>query len=213
MNKVNDIQEELKGLGCIKLAAIGKAMPYSVPIGYFENFSNTLHKYDKEEIEESAGNWGKQLPYNVPDGYFEALPAKIAASVKLDRAGRKIPFEVPGGYFDLLPAKILLAAKESSQQAARIIPFTRAKIFGAIKWAAAAVLLIGIGIGSYSTFRSTPNSAEMILSSVPGNEINEYIQHNYRIDADRVVGSNSEINNIQLDKKDIIQYLDENGWD
>ena len=47
---------------------------------------------------------------------------------------------------------------------------------------------------------------------VPNNDIQDYLQRIYRMDMNLVVDNNA-INNMKLDKKDIIQYLDETGWD
>jgi hypothetical protein len=214
MDKVNDIQEELRKMGS-PLADAPRTMPYSVPANYFEDFLSSVRNIISEDEVQIAGQWGKEMPYEVPAGYFEELSAKVIASAKIGHLqAEKAPFDVPEGYFESLPGKILQAAKSSSGQGARTIPFMRMKIFNAVKWAAAAVLVVGLGLGSYRAFfASSRSNPEMILSSVPGNEIHDYIQHNYRIDADKVVGSNADLNNIQLDNQDIVQYLDENGWD
>lgn len=217
MNKANDISEELKSMGSF-LADMPRTMPYSVPQGYFDQFPGTVHHTIKNISEpESVPAWGKSMPHNVPGGYFNNLTADLVAAATSGNVAhglpKEIPFSTPHGYFDALPAKMLLAAKASDAKR-RTIPLANRHVFRQLRWAAAALLIIGIGMGSYNMFfRSNPDKTEVMLAAVPANDIHEYLQHVYnKMDIDRVVSS-TDINNLQLENKDIVQYLNETGWD
>jgi hypothetical protein len=201
------------------LAGISRSMPYAVPVGYFENFNASVKDIIEElRQEEEQPEWGKELPYSVPEGYFETLQAQVMARACIeDSLSNAIPFTVPTGYFEKLPEQILLAAKAADGVKAKekkVIPFRRHHLLRQIRWAAAAVLVLGIGLGSYQIFFNAQQNpvSESILSSVPNNEIQDYVQHNYRVDIDQVI-SNNPVNNMSVDNKDIIQYLNETGWD
>lgn len=220
MNKANDISEELKSMGSI-LADMPRSMPYVVPAGYFEKFTSSLQATIKDIHEpEVVPKWGKNMPYALPSGYFNNLTNDIlAAATAGDIAAalpKDIPLRAPAGYFEALPGDMLAAAKASDiqQKETKVIPLTSRHIFRQLRWAAAALLVIGIGFGSYRTFFHTqPDKTESMLAAVPNNDIHEYLQHIYnKVDIDRIVSSN-DINNLQLENKDIEQYLDETGWD
>ena len=189
-------------------------MPYAVPDGYFEELPGEISaSISGLEAEEVAPVWGKEVPFAVPTGYFDELTSHITAATRLSESTRDVPFSVPGGYFEALPAKMLHAAKASGadKKPARLIPLKRTSIFRQVRWAAAAVMLISIGVG-YQVFFGHPSGPEKILASVPGNDLQEYIEHTYRLDVKNIEGA-TEINNIPLENRDIIQYLDETGWD
>jgi hypothetical protein len=208
----DNITQELNDMGSI-LADMSRAMPYSVPAGYFEHFegsvSMSIHDLNEADI---TPHWGKALPYTTPTGYFETLPDNIVEKVSVPAHERSvIPLQVPVGYFDALPAKMLQAAKAADMKVSQL---SRRISFVYIKWMAAAIFVLGIGISSYHIFFNMQRSAgtDKILSSVPNNEIQDYLQHIYHMDLEKVVNSNP-VNNMNLENKDIIQYLNETGWD
>ncbi len=197
------------------LADMPRTMPYTVPSGYFENFGGSVkHIINYLDKADTTPNWGKTLPYAVPDGYFEGLANNILAEGIVSVLPADAPFHVPAGYFESLPAQILKAAKSADPiKETRTIPLRR-NIWKPIRLAAAAVLMLGIGISSYRIFYNAQqvSGTEKILSSVPNNDIQDYLQHIYRMDMDRVV-SNDPVSNLNVDNKDIVQYLNETGWD
>ncbi len=231
MNRVNEVTEELERIGSI-LAVLSRAMPYSVPTGYFDqpltfnhpdinfapqdfSFITNDPVFNHPGISEQKG-----MPYGVPAGYFEGLAGNIIAAVKADPAGqldnlsRKMPNSIPAGYFEALPARVLQAAKTASpvRKKTTVIPLGR-DAFRQVRWAAAAILLVCIGLGSYVSFFSGGQSGtESMLATVPNEEIQDYLQHSYILDVNRIV-NNNEVNKIQVDNTDIIQYLNETGWD
>jgi len=212
MNEAQNIQDELKSMGSI-LADLPRSMPYAVPVGYFENFAvtlrNTINELNEAEI---TPDWGKTLPYTVPGDYFEQLPEELAAKTFVTGTLPKAqPYAVPSGYFESLPAQMLQAAKATGN---KVIPHpTRRTLPNPVKWLAAAILVIGLGIGSFRIYNMQQRSGtEKILSSVPNNEIQDYLQHMYRMDVNKVLQSNP-VNNMNIDNNDIVQYLNETGWD
>ena len=215
MNTEYGITEELKSMGSV-LADLPRTMPYAVPDGYFNNFHGSVQHIisdlDKADI---VPVWGKTLPYSVPEGYFEALAQNILMASALSGLPKDAPYSIPAGYFQSLPAQMLQAAKAAARvKETRGIPLKRRTIWRQARLAAAAILILAIGIGSYNVFYDTQevSSTDKILASVPNNEIQDYLQPIYRMDMDRVASNNS-VNNLDLDNKDIIQYLNETGWD
>lgn len=166
MKAVNEITEELTGMGSM-LAELPRAMPYS-----------------------------------VPDGYFEQLPGTIQAAVEMESQ-----FAVPAGYFDSFPEQMLAVAKRADKKPILISLANR------VRWVAAAVLIMCIGVGSYMTFQNQPAmSAERILSSVPASEIQEYLQGPERA-TDEQTANHAIVNKLQVDSKEIVSYLNETGWE
>jgi hypothetical protein len=229
MNRANEVTEELEGMGSI-LAVLSRAMPYSVPAGYFEEYlefaDNDLLKFLKQDAIDPKFNHpgltgAKSMPYTLPDGYFEELANNVVAAAKADNnellgnLSKSMPNSLPAGYFDALPARMLQAAKIASpvKRRATTIPLG-GNTFRQLRWAAAAILVVCIGLGSYVSFfsGSGQSGTESMLASVPKEEIQDYLQHSYILDVNRII-NNDEINKIQVDNSDIVQYLNETGWD
>jgi hypothetical protein len=213
MKTGNEISEELKSMGS-PLAGLSRAMPYSVPEGYFDRFASGLSDTISTINEtEQVPAWGKTLPYALPNGYFEGLTNEIVTVAKANHLNSDNPLKVPDGYFETFPQQVLIAAKATDKES-HVIQVKRGFIVRSIKWAVAAVLIVAIGFGAYISLFDQGNADDRMLASVPDSEIHDYLQNTYslRMDVDRVVG-NSDIGNLQLDSKEIIQYLNETGWD
>jgi len=168
----------------------------------------------------------QDIPYAVPNGYFAQFDADILATIKeinkeeaVYEDGKAMPYgDIPAGYFENLPEVMLGLAKAGDVQKPRVITIApklkrRAIAMQSIRWAAAAMLFIATGLGAYKLVnRNKESGTDKLLSSVPSNELQDYLQNNYRLDIDRVVNNNS-LMDMPLDNKDIIKYLDETGWD
>ena len=217
MKKANDITEELQSIGS-PLADMPRAMPYAVPAGYFQSLpAHTLCLVSGAYDADLQPGWGKASVFTAPGGYFEGVTATIVAAAKAGTSPTAIskenPFALPAGYFTTLPAQVLEAAKQAhpiKKQSRRISLGQQS--FRGIRWAAAAVLLICIGFGGYLTFNNPANPTDKMLASVPNTDIQDYLHNTYTFDVPRIV-NNDAINSIGVDNKDIIQYLNENGWD
>ena len=213
MKSEHEIQNELNNISAI-LADTSRSMPFKVPPGYFESFpaevSGTIQNMG---ISDELPVWGKKMPYAVPDQFFSELTNNIVASAKLADLKTNIVWSAPDGYFESLPEQLLIAAKATGSivKETRIIPLRRKITILPKRWAAAAIILITIGLGGFEFFFSQ-NRTEKILASVPTSEIQDYLQNNYRLDVDRVIGG-SDISNLHLDNNEIVEYLNESGWD
>jgi len=218
MKKENSISEELISMGS-RLADYSRNMPYVVPEVFFVDFPITLQEtIDELGVPDSVPAWSKKQPFSVPQGYFDGLADHISAAIANEITSslpKSIPQQVPVGYFDNLPAQLLAAVKASDvvNKVVKVIPLKRRTNVNPIRWAAAAVLLICVGLGSYETFYNRQHSnPENMLASVTNSDIQDYVQGTYRVDVDHIV-TNNDISNLQVDNKDIEEYLDETGWD
>ncbi len=210
MKQVNDITEELNSMGS-RLAGMSRAMPYTLPDGYFEQFADHTTSLVKDiTAADNAPVWGKTMPFEVPQGYFETAAADMALMAMGDGLAatlpKAMPLTAPIGYFDALPAKMLHAAKATE------LPKQQKLSFRNIRWAAAAMVILSIGIGAYQFSNEQQNAPDNILASVSNNDIHDYLQQSYRLDVDRIM-SNTDINRMQVDNKAIEHYLNETGWD
>lgn len=209
MNKGNDIYEELKDMGS-PLATLPRTMPYQVPAGYFDTLPGaSAAQLNTVAATEYMPEMGKEMPYGVPDNYFVQLTGDIVAAATKESMRKETPYGVPAGYFEQLPEQVLAAAmKEES-----VVPKKRLVIPLPWRRAVAAVVVMGIGFAGYSViFKQQATTTDTILATVPNNEIQDYLQVAYRLDAGSLA-SNNDVANIQVENKDIIQYLNENGWD
>ena len=215
MNVKNEILEELQEMAS-PLAGVTRVMPFPVPNGYFEAFAGAIIN----NITCEPGNWVKQNPYTVPGSYFEELPGELLAenliTDKTELFPKNKPFEIPANYFETLPQQILQKAKADTQH--RPTRTTVIKWRQSIRWAAAAVLVLGISIGSYRIVISQPLDTSKALAALPAGTINEYVSQNVDdFETELILNNLSAGKNInatgQLNEQDIVQYLNEEGWD
>ncbi len=219
MNKGQDILKELNEMGS-KLAGITREMPFAVPDNYFSHLPDEiLLMINDSSVEDNIPDkWSRNMPFDVPSGYFDGFPDSMTAAATSGNiiAGSPAspPFSIPNGYFENLPGQLLKAAKAGDipPRENKTIKLPVYRSFRAVQWAAAAMFILFIGIGSYITFFSDRIVApDTILVSVSNKDIQDYLQHTYNIDVDNIY--KNDINNLQLDNKDIIEYLNETGWD
>lgn len=160
----------------------------------------------------------RTMPYSVPDGYFDQLPGDIWGGIAdeqlmLELDGNDMPLQAPEGYFDSLPLKMLQAAKAGdAHEQATAVPNRQRKLRPYIRLAAAAVIAIALSIGGYVFYSHQEGTPEKILSSIPKSELNEYVSRRYGLDP-AMIAPGKEVNNLNVDNKDIVEYLDATGWD
>ena len=178
------------------------------------------------EIIQELNEWGSPLaamprtmPYSVPDGYFDQLPGDIWGGIAdeqlmLEFDGTDMPLQAPEGYFDSLPLKMLQAAKAGDvrEQETTAVPARQIKLRPYIRWAAAAVIAITVSIGGYLMYAPQETTPERILSSIPKSELKEYVTRRYGLDP-AMIAPGKEVNNLNVNNKDIVEYLDATGWD
>ncbi len=230
MKRVNEVTEELESMGSI-LAGMSHTMPFSLPAGYFEQNSVDLAGRifvgqpvaagDLRDTISTLELHSRAMPHAVPEGYFQQLASSALAAAIADpvfTAPKTLPYGVPAGYFDSLPQQVLNTVRQPLQSGVASKPITTKRIplppaFTQVRWAVAAVLLVCITLGGYiSFFSGGQTGTESELASVTKEELQDYLQHSYVMDVNRIVYTN-DINQLEVDTKDIEQYLNETGWD
>lgn len=222
MKTGNEIYDELKGLNS-PLAEMPRLMPYYVPQGYFSTLTNHIKDGVKATYvtEYSLPDANRQNPYTAPKGYFESFPDMMLAIAKEDEQLPSIPtatpYDMPAGYFDTLPQQILQAAKQADKPT-KTIPLGK-RIWSNVRWAAAAMLVAGLGFGSYKMLQPAPVAEMNVqeeLAQLPTSTISDYVQQNIDDFETDMIASNLTSTNFsspQLSEEEIIQYLDETGWE
>lgn len=232
MNAVTDIVKELEEMGS-PLAKWSRAMPFDLPEGYFSSFPELVQKNIINEADPLLA-LSKEMPFALPEGYFESFSAGILDKVTEPAFGKTAApaFEVPAGYFEDFAGNMLAAAKAADSLASQAIAEEmKSKTIAfrpqwkAMRWAAAAVVLLGIGIGSYKMgdFNTGSSvvpavSAQKQLAMLDKKEISSYVQHNIDEFDMELLAEANVLNEVEtkkdlrdLNKQDIEQYLDETG--
>jgi hypothetical protein len=227
MKELNNISEELKELQS-HLGSLSRNMPYMLPDDYFAALlPHVLQTIQADDMEVTPANWNRSNPYAVPENYFDTFSEHILEqALSNDINALQLPHAVPDGYFDNLPAQLLAAAKETAPSLVvkQFGPKPRHYLaFSNIRWAAAAILLLSVGIAGYNVYQREHSSAIASLNNIPKQDINEYVQQNIDDFDTEMLASNIEPNSTatnepptnanQLNDKDIEQYLNETGGD
>ncbi len=163
------------------------------------------------EIGSSLGSVPREMPYAVPEGYATHLEERMRDLVSAEsgsHAGlpKEMPYTAPEGYFDRLPQTVVEQTVNKRPRGV-LISFTQ------LRWAAAAVLFVAVGLGAYDMMNNISHPADGLLSSVADREIREYLAYNYHTPAAPPATHNDLLDNMDIDTKDIITYLDDTGWD
>ena len=178
------------------------------------NTGNNIQE-ELRELGSPLADMSRDMPYSVPHGYFSQLPGiieeNIAGNIVLEAPKYNTPYSTPSGYFEGFPAQLMetIKAREIGDgvQAKGVISFR------SVKWSVAAILALVISFGGYITFTDhSYNGSEHILASVPGSEINDYIQQSYGLDVNSMK-SDIDISTLNINNKDIVAYLNETGWE
>ncbi|RYD55620.1 MAG: hypothetical protein EOP56_14980 [Sphingobacteriales bacterium] len=220
--KPNDIIKELEEMDS-PLAGMSRVMPYMVPEGYFNSLNNDI---TGRIFQPSAALLIERTntPFDVPQGYFQMLPEQLLNAAKASDAladmPKAMPFATPAGYFEGLPQQLRQAAKQADEITVerKTKTILLGKVGKTLRWAAAAVLLLGISVGSYKMLTPAVDtvSTETALASVPNNVLNDYVDQNFT-DMDPEVRDMQAVANINgLDKvnaEEIEYYLNETGWE
>jgi hypothetical protein len=223
MKEKNGIVEELRSIGS-PLADMSRRTPYRVPEGYFEIIANGIIDHIKlAEGDDPVLPYSKAMPYRVPQGYFEHFEEELRS--RLDDVvvlPKNIPLTAPAGYFENLPGQILsrIHKEEKPQQKPKLIPFVGAELWRQLRWAAAAILLLGIGLGIAQLYiNPQPVNVDIALAKVSKTELNNYVEANIdQFDTDMIAPNLTTSDVAALDKQlsddEITRYLDEmGGWD
>jgi hypothetical protein len=170
------------------------------------------------EAEDPAAGFGKEMPYHVPAGYFEQMYVQVRDRIEEgELAGDKQDparlWRVPAAYFDELPNIVLTQAKKASRPMARLIRIGQQVNMRMAGIAVAAVLIIGFGLSIWRFQERGGRNEELFQASFSGSEISEYMQQNYIYPDTDYMAVNMDASQFKFDNRDIVQYLNENGWD
>jgi hypothetical protein len=216
----NGYQQSEEGMDVkLNLKEVSKNLPFEVPEMYFksnpDNILNLVHTIGSDE---AMPEFSRSMPFELPQGYFDGLQGNIAARIvaesEIPEAVSMPHMEIPNGYFDELPGKILEKLKTSSSDRKKSVAMPIWLRSVSFKYAAAALVVLGIGFTVLQVSRSTSlteNSTE--LGNVSGSEISEFFQQNYPETATDIAINDPDLGFLKLDKNDIVQYLNENGWE
>ena len=171
----NNIQNELKTLGCTYLTA-GLGMPFSVPEGYFTGLPGTIINQVKatdhtpdEPLPTFLNDTGlKQVPYTMPVDYFDQLSRQVLIKLEkepgIDQPLQTTQQEVPAGYFDSLAGNIMTRIK-TTEKPVISLPARKKSWF---KYAVAAAVtgLVALGSIAYFTSSGPLNNTEQGTASI-----------------------------------------------
>jgi len=167
MEQNEKIDESLAGL-------CGRKTPFQVPSTYFEELSSRISGQIALDQFKSAS-----AGHRVPENYFDTLHAEVSDRISLEAlAGKQTPFTVPDTYFEHLESRIAarIAAPEVVPAARPVIR----RMFGRSSWkyASAACIVMAFGAALLLYSPSTNFNVQSELSSVPENDIEQYLQEN-----------------------------------
>lgn len=163
------------------------------------------------ELGSGLADGNRGMPHGIPAGYFDALSKKMAdmamesdAEARLPRVD--MPYKAPIGYFEALPGRMLELVGAKTKKGILIS-------FGQIRWAAAAMLFIMVGIGTYRVFYANerPVYQNELLASVDDGDIQEYLGEAGHVHAGQQ--ESIAMDKMEVTQADIVGYLDETGWD
>ncbi len=173
----------------------------------------------KEEINDELNTLNSRLtgikvgmPYSVPQEYFSDLAQNVMHKAEANGSNslpihKDMPYKVPSLYFDGLAKEV--TSKVAPKKNARLLSFT------AIRWAAAAMLLMMIGaaiIVSLQRQNAGLHNADVAII-VADRDIEAYFADNNRPDLNTLPDITYLSSTTEVDPKDIIYYLDQTGWD
>jgi len=165
-----DIIQELNDLGSSLVTNTSYKTIYSVPEGYFENFSeHVLNLIRANESLAWLSSLPKETPYQVPIGYFDGLEEEImevirnhadyqtsreeleSISTLLSKLNKGPVYSVPKGYFENFNVAV-----ESKKNEAKVISITSRKWF---RYAAAAVITGVVALAGFMIYNNNHKDA------------------------------------------------------
>lgn len=152
------------------LAAMDRKNPLTVPEDYFKTLKADI--ISRCLVEDARFNNEEEFP--IPSDYFDSLPAQIESRIAEETIRNLTPtdgFIVPEGYFASLQQQILAKTETAEAPVETVIKPIRNNWY---KYAAAAC--VTLVLGSVLIFNNRENSLEAQLSSIPDQEIINYLQ-------------------------------------
>jgi hypothetical protein len=171
--------------------------------------NNSMNRDIQDELE-GLGNLPvrRAMPYEVPADYFSKIEDRVKAAMNETGTvpqGVATPYEVPVGYFEALPARILALVGNAGKRRGMVITLR------SIRWAAAALLIMMIGAGSYQLLDRPQVATQEAnwLSNVDEAAVEEYLDEEAGVTE---VAPQDGLEKIDAGAEDIVSYLDETGW-
>lgn len=167
-----------------------------------------------KELNSPLADAPRTMPYKVPQGYFAGLADNVSERVEstVDLDTRAQPYSLPEGYFEGLPEELLQKIKqaESSPQLKKKGTTLWLKN---IRWAAAAILILAVGLGSYRILTPQNISIQQQLDEIPESVLVSYMQENAdEFDTELLTADMNTINPdvSEVENEALESYLE--GW-
>lgn len=150
-----------------------------------------------QEWDSPLARYPRTMPYALPHNYFAMVEEQLLAGINdAPLYPASMPYDLPQGYFEKLPGQILQAARQ--QATPQQVITTRNKTWPFIRWAAAATLIIAIGLGSYRIFTPQPTIQQQ-LDEIPYEDILAYVQDNIEeYETDNIINNFDNGNTVNL---------------
>jgi hypothetical protein len=202
MDNKKDILNELQAISPL-LADMEKINVFSIPPGYFQDFSMKLMELIKHTSSQPINNSSG----NVPPGYFDTLADSILDKIKrlqLQSAVEEIQklspllyplqsinvFKVPPGYFNHTSNEIL--QKVYNRPLTKIVRLQKYSSF--LKYAVAAIFMGAMALGVF----------KFTHTNLPGNTtLPQYV-----VEGEKIQNIDEEL--AKINDSDIVKYLQDN---
>lgn len=144
----------------------------------------------------------KTMPYSLPQNYFGSLPEIVLQrTASLDNGDvLATPYSVPDSYFESLPQQVLQQAKQGEQATLKKDKSVNIWLKN-IRWAAAAVFIIAVGLGSYNILTPQTLTIRQQLNEIPESALVAYVQDNADDFETETIANN--LNTIDRDVEDV----------
>lgn len=163
---------------------------------------NEAVKTELEQMGSTLAGMPGDMPYAVPEGYFAVMEERIMnVTIEPALSETSLPYEVPAGYFDTLPDVITMKATKATNRGTLQL--------GWLRMAAAAVVLLMVGVGAWMVLTQNSTTPDRLLAMVNERDIREYLA------IPDAVSGNAEayVQQAKVEADDIVTYLDETGWE
>lgn len=176
----------------------------------------------KSEIREELKEWQspladmpRNMPHEVPENYFSELQGNIIAGLQAEQTplewSDSNPFALPQNYFNTLPQDILARAKQADA-----VPAKKRIAFRPFIRAAAAALMLALGVAGYQYFTTQQPDTQKQLASLTDETVSSYLsQYTDETDTELITSNLSPADISELESignDEIIDYLNETGW-
>jgi len=116
---------------------------------------------------------GKKNNFSVPNGYFNTIEDRIDLKIREEKLSKESGFDIPDSYFDELENNILAKVSATTTKKPKVISL-KTKIFKIIPFAAAASIILFIGLNSFLLNKTE----DFNLDSLSDNDIENWLDIN-----------------------------------